>query len=66
MNKLKKLCNHVKEYGLVKTIKWVYKYIALKINHLSVKNIDFVDVENDSDSKVFLIMILELVKDVLN
>ena len=51
MNKLKKLCNHVKEYGLVKTIKWVYKYIALKINHLSVKNIDFVDVENDSDSK---------------
>ena len=48
MNKLKKLCNHVKEYGLVKTIKWVYKYIALKINHLSVKNIDFVDVENDN------------------
>lgn len=53
MNKLKKLCNHVKEYGLVKTIKWVYKYIALKINHLSVKNIDFIDVENDSDSKEF-------------
>ena len=53
MNKLKKLCNHVKEYGLVKTIKWVYKYIALKINHLSVKNIDFVDVENDNDSKEF-------------
>ncbi len=53
MNKLKKLCNHVKEYGLVKTIKWVYKYVMLKINHLNIKNIDFVSIENDNDSKEF-------------
>ena len=53
MNKLKKLCNHVKEYGLIKTIKWVYKYVMLKINHLNIKNIDFVSIENDNDSKEF-------------
>ena len=53
MNKLKKICNHIKEYGVIKTIKWIYKYVMLKIRHLSVKNVDFVNVENDKDSREY-------------
>lgn len=51
MKKIKKIINHIKEYGVGKTIKWIYKYIMLKINHLKVRSIDFVNIENNELEK---------------
>lgn len=53
MSKLEKINNHLKENGFRETTKWLTSKVLLKLRHLSLKSVDFSDINNDKNSKKY-------------
>lgn len=49
MNKVKKIINHIKEEGIIDTVRWLYNCVLFRIKRRKIKSNDFVEIENDND-----------------
>ena len=54
MRIIKKILNHIKEYGLSDTISWLFNCIAFKLKKGKVKSIDFDEVKINKKEEEFL------------
>lgn len=54
MRFIKKIVKHLKEYGLIKTIKWIYNCTLFKIRNKKIKSGDFEKIEIKNNDKKYL------------
>ena len=49
MSKIKKIQEHVKNYGVKETISWLYNCVLFKLKRRKIKSIDFDNIENSAE-----------------
>ena len=42
---IKKVLNHLKDYGFWETVKWLFNWVRFKIKAKIIKSVDFTDVK---------------------